>query len=119
MTSGERAEDRAMMDRLTKYADTIVTASVVGAVGLSFGLADADIRPSLLRGQAVTLASAVLLGITFSAVIVLLRRWEIALKSDIPEDARSLRYGRYLHIARLAIVGLSGSFVILLLYLVG
>ncbi len=107
MTSEERAENQALSERLTKYADTIVTASIVAVVGLGFGIADADIRPSLARGSTIVTAVSVVVGLAFLGVLVLLRRWELVLKADIPSEARSLEIGRYLHAARVVIVGLS------------
>jgi len=119
MASEERAEEQALSERLTKYSDTIVTASVVGVVGLGFGVADADIRPSLERGRSIVFLIVVVISILFSGIVLLLRRWEVDLKSDLSEDAKSLRYGKYLHWARLGIVGVSSALAVVLVLAIG
>ena len=49
----------------------------------------------------------VILGVLFSALLIVLRRWELDLRADSIPSGKVLRYSRYIYIARHTVVWLT------------
>jgi len=101
------SEDRALADRLVNYADALVALSVVGVSGLGIAVADPDTRESVAVAADWVIASNFGLGALFTGVVMLLRSWEMDLRSSSPTSVKTARYSRYLHAARLVVLWVS------------
>ena len=115
MDDGREVEGR-IADRLVNYADAVAALSFLGVSGLGIAVADPDTRASIALGANAVMLANLILAVGFTAALVLLRRWELDLRSDFASSAKAERYSRYLHLARFAVVWLSmGQAVALML----
>ncbi len=110
-------QDGALADRLVSYADAMVAVVFVGVSGLGIAIADPDTRASVARGAEWVAVTNVLLGGIVSALLHVLRRWELDLRIGGPQSVKAMRYSRSLHIARFVItwVSVTQSVVFMLL----
>ncbi len=106
--------DRDLADRLVNYADAVAALAFVGVSGLGIGVADPDIRCTLAGAKPTALLSNLLSGALFSTALVVLRRWELDLRSGDAGSPKGQRYARFLHGARLLVVWASVAMVALL-----
>lgn len=115
MNSQMDSEERALADRLVSYADAIVAVCVVGASGIGAVIADPDSREHVARAANYIIVANVLSGILLTALVTLLRRWEIKLRANLPDAPLPRAYSRYLHGARIVLVWLSAGLAITLM----
>ena len=97
-------QDRALADRLVNYADAIVAVAFVGVSGLGVALADPDARESVARAAEWVGGLNVAVGVVVSALLRLLRRWELDLRFGQPQSKKAAAYSRRLHAARYVVV---------------
>ena len=97
-------DDRGMADRLVSYADGLVAASFVGMSALAMALGEPDIRCSIAQVTRMVAVSNLVTGAVVTGLLVQLRRWEFDLRSPTPLSAKSAKYSRRLHFARIAVV---------------
>lgn len=109
-------EDRALADRLVTYADTLVAVSFVGMSGLSLALGEPDVRCSVAAVFKPVMLGNLASAFVVTALLVVLRRWEKDLRSDMPLSKKAGLYSGRLQVARFSIVWLSAVTVILAIY---
>jgi len=96
------------------YADALAAVAFVGMSGLSIALAEPDVRCSITQGAFVPVVVAnVLSACVVSVLLVVLRRWELDLRSPAPPSAKATRYMRRVHVARFVIVWFCATAAIL------
>jgi hypothetical protein len=118
MASARESDDLILADRLVGYADAIAAVAFLGVSGLGVTIADPDMRCTLALAVVEVAIATFLNGVLFLAIVAALRRAELDLRSgyEIPEKAA--RYGRMLHLARYAVVGVSFGLSLVLLAVV-
>ncbi len=94
------SEDRALADRLVNYSDAIVALAFISSSGFGLAVADNDSRDTLVDAAWPILFANITIGIVFSVLLIVLRRWELNLRSDSCLSTLGLRYSRNLYIAR-------------------
>ena len=99
---GEQA--RAMADRLVSYADALVAVAFVGTSGLGLAVADPDIRADIATAAEWVILSYLVLGVLFSSLILVFRRWELELRDGLASAAKTRLFAGYLHWGRLGVV---------------
>lgn len=109
MSKRRESDEAALADRLVNYSDALVAVAFLGVSGLGVIVADPDIRCTLAGAVGPIVFGTAFNGVLFSAVILVLRRWEIDLRSeDADSTSEKVRsYSRWLHGSRLAIVWVS------------
>lgn len=107
MNSNQRTEARALADRCVNYADALTAIVYLGVSGLGVALIDPDARHSLNNVTGWIIAGNIALCMLISALLMVLRRWELDLRSGEPQDAAVVRYSRYFNSARHCVVWLS------------
>ena len=108
MRRDQDTQEWVLADRLVNYADAITAVSFLGVSGLGIALADPDARSSIALVAEWVLISNILGALLFSALLIVLGRWETDLRADLPPAAKARRYSRYLHWGRLLVIW--GSF---------
>ena len=109
MRHDEDTQEWALADRLISYSDAVAAVAFLGASGLGIAVAEPDARSSIASVAEWIIVSNILLSLLLTAMLILLRRWETDLRSDLPPAAKARRYSRYLHWARLVVVWASGA----------
>lgn len=117
--SEARDQARALADRLVNYADTIVAVAFVGVSGLGLAVADPDTRGDIARVAHWVLVSNIILGILSTWFILVLRRWELKLRSKLEQDETAQRISTRLHWARLVVVWIAVAQTIALMLAIG
>ncbi len=112
------ADHSALADRLVSYADAIVAVSFLGASGLGIAVADPDARASVSQAWREVAIGNLVMPLIVSAIILMLRRWELELRADLDTAPKALKIGRRLHVARLLIVWASGIQVAVLMWVI-
>lgn len=100
-------QDRELAQRLVNYADAVAAIAFVSASAFGITAADPDIRCSLVGTRFSIAFVSVAIGVLFSAVLLLLRRWELDLRAEDALSAKGRRYARYLNGARYVLVWVS------------
>jgi len=108
-------DDRAFADRLVNYADALTAVTFVGSSGLSVSLTDPDVRCSLINAVGSVAIGYFAMAAIVSVLLVILRRWELDLRSQEPLTRKSSLYSRRLQLARLVVVWVSSGMAVLLL----
>lgn len=109
MSKRRESDEAALADRLVNYSDALVAVAFLGVSGLGVIVADPDIRCTLAGAVGEIVFGTAFNGALFTAVILVLRRWELDLRSE-DEDSPSEKvrsYSRWLHGARLVVVWMS------------
>jgi hypothetical protein len=104
MTRDTDSAEVALADRLVNYSDALVAVSFLGMSGLGVVVADPDIRCSISSAIVEIIVANSVSTLLIVGVIIVLRRWEIDLRSGSPQEGKVARYAGLLHIARLVIV---------------
>ena len=107
MARDNRSSEGALADRLVSYADAIAALAFVGVSGLGLAVADPEIRIDVSRAADWILVGNVTAGFVLSGILLLLRRWEFDLRSELAASAKVRRYSRRLHFARIGVVWLA------------
>ncbi|MEM8497738.1 MAG: hypothetical protein AAF542_06915 [Pseudomonadota bacterium] len=94
------SEERALADRLVNYSDAIVALAFISSSGFGLAVADADSRDTLVSAAWPILFANVTIGIVFSVLLIVLRRWELNLRRESSLSTLGLRYSRNLYWAR-------------------
>lgn len=100
-------EEHALADRLTSYSDAIVALAFVVSSGLGLAIADPDTRVTITDVATEMLIGNTILGVIFSALLVILRRWELDLRLDLVLSEKYRRYSHRIYIARHIVIWLS------------
>lgn len=115
MARHDEPENRGLADRLVNYADALVALAVVGVSGLGLAVADPETRVDIARAADWIIVSNLISGVILSILILVLRRWELDLRSEDPPTVKARRYSRRLHVARIVVVWLASGQAVLLM----
>ncbi len=107
MRRDQDTEEWVLADRLVSYADAIAAVMFLGVSGLGIAVADPEVRSSISLVAEWVILSNVLVALLFSAMLIVLRRWEADLRADLPPAGKARRYARYLHWGRLLVIWVS------------
>lgn len=107
MDRSDFTEDRALADRLVNYVDAIVAVAFLASSGIGLALADPDTRESLEQVAIGIIVSNALLGVVFTCILAVLRRWELDLREGATLSQKYIRYSRRLYIAKHAVIWIS------------
>ena len=107
MSARGESTEIVLAARLVSYSDALVAVSFLSVSGIGLAVADPDIRCTLAHGSNYVMAGNLVNGIIFTAIILMLRRWEAKLRADEPPNETAQRYMDILHIARLVILWVS------------
>ncbi|MFK7732763.1 MAG: hypothetical protein AB8B48_14180 [Pseudomonadales bacterium] len=114
------SEERALADRLVNYSDAIVALSFISSSGFGLAVADPDVRETLVEAAWPLLYANIALGVVFSMLLMVLRRWEQNLRSESRLSAMGVRYTRNLYIARHIVIWVAvGQTVAMVVALIG
>ena len=100
-------ERRTLADRLVNYSDAIVALAFLISSGLGLAAADPDIRDSFIGVTTGMMIGNIIMGMLFSALLVVLRRWELDLRDVEALPGKVRKYSRYIYIARHVVVWLT------------
>jgi hypothetical protein len=100
-------EDQALADRLVNYSDAVVALAFIVSSGLGLAIADPDTRDTIADVAGGMILGNAVLGVVYSALLIVLRRWEFDLRTDLPVSDKFLRYSFRIYLARHVIVWLS------------
>ena len=109
MKHRRESEDQALADRLTGYSDAIVALAFIVSSGLGLAIADADTRVTITDVAVGMIIGNAILGVIFSALLVILRRWELDLRVDLVVSEKYKRYSLRIYRARHVVIWLSIS----------
>jgi hypothetical protein len=112
-------EDQVLADRLVNYSDAIVTLSFLVSSGLGLAIADPDTRSTITD---VTLAMAVgntIMGILFSFLVAILRRWELDLRVGMGHTEKYLRYSNRVYVSRHVVIWLTITQTVSIMFALG
>ncbi|GEM_PF-3519383 len=104
MTNRRESDEAASADRLINYSDALVAVTFLGVSGIGIAIADPDIRCTIAEGASYVAVGNIFNGALFTALILLFRRWETALRAEDPPSERVVAYARWIHIGRLVIL---------------
>jgi hypothetical protein len=107
LENNQNSEGRALADRIVSYSDALVAVVFIGASGLGIAIADPDTRSSMNLITSWMIGGNIAMGVLVSVLLVILRRWELDLRIDLPPPEKVRRYARYFYWARHVIVWLS------------
>lgn len=111
------SESRALADRIVNYSDVLAAIVFLGASGLGIAMADPDTRASINLISNWMIAGNVSLGALISALLVLLRRWELELRGQAPVGGNVRRYSHYFYLARHCVVWISIAQTVAIIWL--
>jgi hypothetical protein len=117
MENDSDPEIRALADRVVNYSDALVAIVFIGASGLGIALADPDTRTSMNLITYWMIAANIIMGLLISTILLVLRRWELDLRADLPLTEKVRRYSDYFYWARHAIVWISVAQITIVLLL--
>lgn len=117
MENNQDSETRALADRTVNYSDALVALVFIGASGLGIAVADTDTRSSMNLVTTWMIGGSIALGALISTLLIVLRRWELDLRIDLPTEGKVYRYSRYFYWARHIIVWLSVAHIAIILLL--
>lgn len=117
LENNDDSEARTLADRAVNYSDALVAIVFIGASGLGIAVADPDTRASINLITAWMIGGNIVLGILISALLVILRRWELDLRTNQPVEGKIHRYSRNFYWARHIIVWLSITQIAIILLL--
>ncbi len=101
------AESRALADRIVNYSDAIAAIVFLGASGLGIAVADPETRSSINLISGWMIVGNIFIGVVFSYLLVVLRRWELDLRGTGSKDSNVRRYSHYFYLARHGVVWIS------------
>lgn len=113
-----QTEAQALADRCVNYSDALVALVFIGASGLGIAIADPDTRSSMNTITGWMIGGNILVCVTISLLLVVLRRWELNLRqayslqtdqpeAEMPEGGLMSRYSKYFYWARHTVVWIS------------
>jgi hypothetical protein len=117
LESDQISETRALADRVVNYSDALVALMFIGASGLGIAVADPDARASMNLITTWMIGGNIFMGVLVSVLLVVLRRWELDLRNDLPVAVKVRRYSRYFYWARHFVVWLAVAQVTAILLL--
>lgn len=112
-------EDQALADRLVNYSDAVVALAFIVSSGLGLAIADPDTRNTIEDVAGAMILGNAVLGMVYSALLVVLRRWESDLRVDLHVSEKFLRYSLRIYLARHVIVWLSIAQTVAILFALG
>ncbi len=101
------AEELVLADRLVNYSDAIAALAFIISSGLGLAAADPDTRISFTDVTTGMIIGNIIMGLLFSALLVVLRRWELELRDVDILHQKVRKYSRYIYIARHVVVWLT------------
>lgn len=99
-------QDQELANRLVNYSDALVAVVFVGMSAVGVAVGDPDLRCEFSRVSLAIAFSNLLMGSAFSAILMVLRRWELILRADEGASDHASRYERLLTVARHVILWL-------------
>ena len=102
-----QSEEHALADRLTSYSDAIVALAFIVSSGLGLSVADPDTRVVMTDFAIGMLIGNAILGVIFSVLLVILRRWELDLRVGLELSEKYTRYSQRIYVARHVVIWLS------------
>jgi hypothetical protein len=93
-------QNQDLANRFVTYADALVAVTFVGMSAMGVAVGDPDLRCEFVRAPGAIVIGNLLMGIVFSSILIVLRRWEMSLRSDESPAEPAARYERILSIAR-------------------
>ncbi len=117
MENDHASESRALADRIVNYSDAIAAIVFLGASGLGIAVADPDTRSSINLISSWMIVGNIFLGLLFSFLLVLLRRWELDLRGEASAKSKVRRYSHYFYLARHGVVWISVAQVAIIMLL--
>lgn len=117
METDSVAHDSALADRLVNYVDAIVAVAFLTSSGIGLALADADSRDALESVALGIIIGNALLGVTFTVILTVLRRWELDLRKGTTLSQKYIRYSRRMYLAKHAVIWLSVAQTVAILIL--
>jgi hypothetical protein len=118
MTRHQDSEDRHLADRLVNYSDAIVALAFLASSGLGLAVADPDTRHSVTAVAGGMMLGNAILGVIFSGLLMVLRRWEMDLRSEAVLTEKVQKYSQYIYIARHSMVWLTVSQTVAIMWLI-
>ena len=103
----QESEDQILADRLVNYSDAVVTLSFLVSSGLGLAVADPDTRVTIAGVAVGMIVGNVILGIFYSFLVALLRRWELDLRLGADHTEKYLRYSNRIYISRHVVIWLT------------
>ncbi len=107
MKHQQESGEQALADHIVSYSDAIVALAFIVSSGLGLAIADPDTRVTITEVAGGMLIGNAVLGVLFSSLLVVLRRWELDLRSDYFVTEKYHRYSRRIYIARHVVIWLS------------
>jgi hypothetical protein len=108
-------KEQDLANRLVNYADALVAVAFVGMSAAGVALGDPEIRCEFSRAPIAITFSNFLMGVMFSGVLVILRRWEIQLRDGEESSKRAIRVEQILARARHVVLWFSIAVTIILI----
>lgn len=115
----QRAEEWAFADRLVSYADAIVALAFIVSSGLGLAIADPDTRVTITDVALELLVANAILGVIFSVLLVVLRRWELDLREGSGSSRKYRVYSRRIFLARHMVIWVAVMQTILIMLAIG
>ena len=115
----QRAEEWAFADRLVSYADAIVALAFIVSSGLGLAIADPDTRVTITDVALELLVANAILGVIFSILLVVLRRWELDLRQGTGTSRKYRGYSRRIFLARHMVIWVAVMQTILIMLAIG
>lgn len=103
----QESEDQILADRLVNYSDAIVTLSFLISSGLGLAIADPDTRITITIVAFEMVIGNTILGVLFSLLVALLRRWELDLRIGMDHTEKYLRYTSRIYVSRHVVIWLT------------
>ncbi len=107
MKHRQTSEEQAFADRLVGYSDAIVALAFIVSSGLGLAIADPDTRATITDVAAGMIIGNAILGVLFSFLVAVLRRWELDLRIGSTVTEKCKRYSRRIYLARHVVIWLS------------
>ena len=106
MSQPRDSEEWALADRIVGYADATVALAFIVSSGLGLAIADPDTRSTISDITGELIVGNAILGVVFSILLVVLRNWELDLRSTVEVSDKFQRYSRRLFLARHVVIWL-------------
>ena len=109
MKHHRESEEQALADRLISYSDAIVALAFIVSSGIGLSIADPDTRVTITDVALGMIIGNAALGVIFSALLIILRRWELDLRVGMILSEKYNLYSHRIYIAKHMVIWLSIS----------
>jgi hypothetical protein len=115
----QESEDHILADRLVNYSDAIVTLSFLVSSGLGLSIADPDTRVTMTDVALGMVIGNVAMGVFFSFLVAILRRWELDLRVDTEPTEKYQRYSNRIYVSRHVVIWLTITQTVTIMFALG